>query len=72
MRPVQSDEVPAYDLEFTADYVPSTEATLFPTVSLEEAGLEEATRSQPSHGFQSVPDYVAWWSDGEDARWESN
>lgn len=42
------------------------------TCSLEEAGLEEATRHQPSHGFQGVPEYVQWWSDGEDSRYEAN
>lgn len=68
------DEVPAHDEMFTADVVETTEATLLRDVflSLEEAGLEEANRHQPSHGFQSVPDYVMWWSDGDDSRWEMN
>lgn len=41
-------------------------------LSLEEAGLEEHTCKQPSHGFQSVHDYVDWFSDGEDSRYEMN
>lgn len=41
-------------------------------LSLEEAGLEEHTQKQPSHGFQSVHDYIAWFSDNEDSRYEMN
>lgn len=39
-------------------------------LTLEEAGLEEHTEKQPSHGYQSVHDYIAWFSDGEDSRYE--
>ena len=41
-------------------------------LTLEEAGLEEPCRSQPSHGYQSVHDYIDWFSDGEDSRYETN
>lgn len=41
-------------------------------VSLEDAGFEEASRHQPNHGFESVHDYVMWFSDGEDSRYEMN
>lgn len=53
--------------------------TLF--LSLEEAGLEEDTNAQPLFGDSvsgfgrthgSVPEYVAWFSDGEDSRFECN
>lgn len=40
-------------------------------VSLEVIGLEEEV-SEVLHGLCGVPDTVAWWSDGEDSRYESN
>ena len=41
-------------------------------LSLEEVMLEERSATQPSHGYQSVHDYIDWWSDGEDSRYETN
>lgn len=41
-------------------------------LSLEAAGLEEETEKQPMHGMHSCHDYIAWFSDGEDSRFESN
>lgn len=40
-------------------------------LSLEEAGFEEVI-DPPRHGFQSVHDYIDWFSDGEDSRYETN
>lgn len=34
--------------------------------------LEENNRKQPCHGFNDVCTLVAWWSDGEDSRYETN
>ena len=53
------------------------------TVSLVEAGIEEDSRQQPLFGntdnmFQpvhcegGVVEYVEWFSDGEDSRYETN
>lgn len=68
-----ADEMNFWDDEMINDRLQPTEATLLPMLSLEEAGLEELqTRCQPSHGYQNVPEYVIWWSDGDDSRWEMN
>ncbi len=39
-------------------------------LTLEEVGLEENGSGQD--GDSGVCQYVDWWSDGEDSRWESN
>lgn len=50
-------------------------------VSLEDAGLEEDTRVEPIFGhtyarlesvYGGVIEYVDWFSDNDDSRWEQN
>ena len=43
----------------------------YDTISLSDAKLEESWQ-MPGHGYQSVHDYIDWFSDGEDARYETN
>ena len=40
-------------------------------LSLADAGFEE-DGVEALHGLCGVPDTVAWWSDGEDSRYEDN
>jgi hypothetical protein len=61
-----------WDDAFIDDCIDFEDAMLLADISLEAAGLEEDTRFQPGHGFQSVPEYVQWFSDNEDSRYESN
>ena len=51
--------------------MPSEDALDHGTVSLQEAGIEEGW-NMPGHGYQSVHDYIEWFSDGEDSRYETN
>lgn len=44
---------------------------LYSTISLTEAKVEENWH-MPNHGYSSVHDYIDWWSDGEDSRYETN
>jgi hypothetical protein len=41
------------------------------TCRVEDAGLEEKWK-EPGHGYQSVHEYIDWFSDGEDSRYETN
>lgn len=75
MRIILPEEMLWYDDAFIECEVSTEEVTLLSSecfTSLEAAGLEEQAQFQPSHGYQSVPEYVHWFSDGEDSRYEVN
>lgn len=55
----------------SAEYAFKHDALSGDLVSLEDIGFEEAV-TETLHGLAGVPDIVAWWSDGEDCRYESN
>lgn len=72
---ISTEETLAWDDQQIAETVHYEEATLLnPSVflTLEEAGLEENMRCQPSHGYQEVQEYINWFSDREDSRYETN
>jgi len=59
--------MPEFDLVQEAEWEDHTDF-----LTLEEAGLEEDNGRQPEHGTNSVHDYIMWFSDNEDSRYEMN